>query len=66
MKKFTKIVGGFTKTIDKLDRLSESNAGRAEVKLERIEVLEGEVAELSTEATQAALMADKLRAFLEV
>jgi len=66
MTKFNRILGTFTKTITKLDRLASTNAYHAEIKLNDIAQLESDVEELSAEATQATLMAEKLNSFLEL
>jgi hypothetical protein len=66
MTKFNRIVGTFTKTITKLEKLAENNANDAEFKLSNIAQLESDVEELSVEATQASLLAKKLSEFLEV
>lgn len=66
MKKYTKIMGTFSKTANKLEALAESNAKKAEIINSNIAVLQGESDELAGEATQAVFMAEKLKSFLEV
>ncbi len=66
MKKYDKIMGTFGKTADKLMRLNEANAGKAETLIAEVDKIEMKIADLAAEASQAYLMAEKIKSFMEL
>lgn len=66
MKKYNNIMGTFTGTIAKLEKLAVANNTRMEVKTEIIKKLKAEAVELDVELQAALGTAEKIKSFLEV
>lgn len=64
MRKYNKIMGVFTKTIEKLDKVIESNTELEGVKTAQIKDLKAECVALSAESTKCMVTSIKLKELL--